>query len=93
MTCWACDRADKNRVSGYFQAGCPACNVRHIARLPRHHRVAAYRAAQAQPGRATSPPFRVAAYRAAQAAGRDVLELQTAARAQYEIDKRDGVAS
>lgn len=26
---------------------CPACDVRHIARPPRHHRVAAYRAAQA----------------------------------------------
>lgn len=47
MSCWACERAKANRVSGYFQAGCPACDVRHIARLPRHHRVAAYRAAQA----------------------------------------------
>lgn len=73
MTCWACELAEKNRASGYYQAGCAACDVRHIARLPRHHRVAAYRAAQA--------------------AGRDVLELQTAVRAQYEIDKRDGVAS
>lgn len=26
---------------------CWACDVRHIARPPRHHRVAAYRAAQA----------------------------------------------
>lgn len=67
MTCWACELAEKNRASGYYQAGCPACDVRHIARLPRHHRVAAYRAAQA--------------------AGRDVLELQTAVRKQYEIDK------
>lgn len=47
MTCWACDMAAENRASGYFQAGCPACDVRHIARLPRHHRVSAYRAAQA----------------------------------------------
>lgn len=47
MNCWACERAAANRASGYFQAGCPACDVRHIARLPRHHRVAAYRAAQA----------------------------------------------
>ena len=47
MTCWACDMAAENRVSGYYQAGCPACNVRHIARMPRVHRVAAYRAEQA----------------------------------------------
>ena len=67
MTCLVCDMAAENRASGYYQAGCAACDVRHIARLPRHHRVAAYRAAQA--------------------AGRDVLELQTAVRKQYEIDK------
>ena len=42
MTCWACDRADKNRASGYYQAGCDACTARHIARMPRRHRVAAY---------------------------------------------------
>ena len=47
MICWACDLAEKNRASGYYQSGCAACAVRHIARLPRHHRVAAYRAAQA----------------------------------------------
>lgn len=45
--CWACELAKKNRASGYYQAGCAACDVRHIARLPKRHRVAAYRAAQA----------------------------------------------
>ena len=42
MTCWACDRADKNRASGYYQAGCAACTARQLARMPRQHRMAAY---------------------------------------------------
>lgn len=42
MTCWACDRADKNRASGYYQAGCAVCTARQLARMPRQHRVAAY---------------------------------------------------
>ena len=48
--CWACERDSKASLSGYYQAGCPACNVRHIARMPRVHRVAAYRAEQAAGG-------------------------------------------
>ena len=42
MSCWACERAKANRVSGYYQAGCDECTARHIARMPRRHRVAAY---------------------------------------------------
>lgn len=42
MTCWACDRADKNRASGYYQAGCAVCTARQLARMPRQHRMAAY---------------------------------------------------
>lgn len=42
MNCWACDRADKNRASGYYQAGCAVCTARQLARMPRQHRVAAY---------------------------------------------------
>ena len=42
MTCWACERAAANRASGYYQAGCDACTARHIARMPRQHRMAAY---------------------------------------------------
>lgn len=44
MTCWACDRADKNRASGYYQAGCAVCTARQLARMPRQHRMAAYAA-------------------------------------------------
>ena len=44
MSCWACDRADKNRASGYYQAGCAACTARQLARMPRQHRMAAYMA-------------------------------------------------
>jgi hypothetical protein len=42
MPCWACDRADKNRASGYYQAGCAVCTARQLARMPRQHRMAAY---------------------------------------------------
>ena len=42
MSCWACDRADKNRASGYYQAGCAVCTARQLARMPRQHRMAAY---------------------------------------------------
>ena len=42
MTCWACDRTDKNRASGYYQAGCAVCTARQLARMPRQHRMAAY---------------------------------------------------
>ena len=42
MTCWACERADKNRASGYYQAGCAVCAARQLARMPRQHRMAAY---------------------------------------------------
>lgn len=73
MTCWACDMAAENRVSGYFQAGCDACTARHIARMPRQHRMAAYVAERDKGG--------------------DVAALQRAVREQYEIDKRNRVAS
>lgn len=73
MTCWACDMAAENRVSGYFQAGCAACTARQLARMPRQHRMAAYVAERDKGG--------------------DVAALQQAVREQYEIDKRDGVAS
>ena len=43
MPCWACERADKNRASGYYQAGCAVCTARQLAaRMPRQHRMAAY---------------------------------------------------
>lgn len=42
MSCWACDRADKNRASGYYQAGCAVCTARQLARMPRQHRMAVY---------------------------------------------------
>lgn len=73
MSCWACDRADKNRASGYYQAGCAVCTARQLARMPRQHRVAAYVAERDK--------------------GSNVAALQLAVREQYEIDKRDGVAS
>ena len=50
MTCWACDRADKNRASGYYQAGCAVCTARQLARMPRQHRMAAYVAVRDQGG-------------------------------------------
>ena len=73
MTCWACERAKANRVSGYFQAGCAVCTARQLARMPRQHRMAAYVAERDK--------------------GSDVAALQLAVREQYEIDKRNGVAS
>ena len=50
MPCWACDRADKNRASGYYQAGCAVCTARQLARMPRQHRMAAYVAVRDQGG-------------------------------------------
>lgn len=54
MTCWACDRADKNRASGYYQAGCAACTARQLARMPRQHRMAAYVAERDKGGDVTA---------------------------------------
>lgn len=54
MTCWACDRADKNRASGYYQAGCAVCTARQLARMPRQHRVAAYAAERDNGGDVTA---------------------------------------
>lgn len=54
MSCWACDRADKNRASGYYQAGCAACTARQLARMPRRHRVAAYVAERDKGGDVTA---------------------------------------
>ena len=54
MSCWACDMAAENRVSGYFQAGCDECAARHIARMPRRHRVAAYVAERDKGGDVTA---------------------------------------
>lgn len=54
MTCWACDMAAENRVSGYFQADCDECAARHIARMPRRHRVAAYVAERDKGGDVTA---------------------------------------
>lgn len=54
MPCWACDLADKNRASGYYQAGCDECAARHIARMPRRHRVAAYVAERDKGGDVTA---------------------------------------
>lgn len=54
MTCWACDMAAENRASGYYQAGCDECAARHIARMPRRHRVAAYVAERDKGGDVTA---------------------------------------
>lgn len=54
MICWACDRADKNRASGYYQAGCAVCTARQLARMPRQHRMAAYVAERDKGGDVTA---------------------------------------
>lgn len=54
MTCWACELADKNRASGYYQAGCAACTARQLARMPRQHRMAAYVAERDKGGDVTA---------------------------------------